>query len=122
MKARKQKPVEWMVPSRARVKALPKDVRDDFGFALHEAQRGGKHRAARPLRGFKGVLEVVSDHRGDTYRAVYTVRFSAAIYVLHAFQKKSRKGAKTPKKEMDLVKQRLREASEHYEDNYGRKN
>ena len=108
MKARKQKPVEWMVPSRARVKALPKDVRDDFGFALYEAQRGGKHRAARPLRGFKGVLEVVSDHRGDTYRAVYTVRFSAAIYVLH--------------EEMDLVKQRLREASEHYEDNYGRKN
>lgn len=80
------------------------------------AQIGEKHPDAKPLKGFKGagVLEVVEDHSGDTYRAVYTVRFAGAVYVLYAFQKKAKKGAKTPKHEIDLVEKRLKAAEEHY--------
>lgn len=87
-----------------------------IGYALHFAQMGDKHPSAKPLKGFggAGVLEIVEDHDGSTYRAVYTVRFSDAVYVLHAFQKKSRKRAKTPKQEIELVRQRLRRAEEDY--------
>ena len=87
-----------------------------MGFALHFAQAGGKHADAKPLKGFVGadVLEIVEDHDGDSYRAVYTVRFAGAIYVLHAFQKKSKGGIKTPAKEIELVKKRLKRAEEHY--------
>jgi phage-related protein len=93
------------------VRTFPKAVRDEIGFALYEAQRGGKHVNAKPLRGFgPGVLEVVSDYRGDTFRAVYTVRFENKIYVLHAFQKKSRKGIATPGHEIELVRRRLKQA------------
>ena len=79
---------------------------------MYEAQKGNKHPSAKPLRGFggAGVLEVVEDHDGDTYRAVYTVRLAGRVYVLHAFQKKSKHGIATPKAEMDLVERRLREA------------
>ena len=82
------------------------------GFALRTAQKGGKHSDAKPLKGFKGagVLEIVSDFDGDTFRAVYTVRIKGVIYVLHAFQKKSRKGISTPKTEIDKIKRRLKEA------------
>ena len=82
------------------------------------AQRGGKHRDTKTLSGFggAGVLEVMTDFRGDTFRAVYTVRYSAAVYVLHAFQKKSRKGRQTPRREIELVQHRLREAGQMAEE------
>lgn len=114
------KPLEWVGSSRADLKTFPDAVQDHAGFALYQAQAGLKHRDAKPLTGLgPGVLEVVSRHDGDTYRAVYTVRFEAAVYVLHAFQKKARKGIATPKQEIDLVKRRLRAARDHYEATYG---
>ena len=91
---------------------MPEDVIDVFGFALHLAQTGKKHVNAKPLRGFggAGVLEVVEDHLGDTYRAVYTVKIDEAVYVLHCFQKKSKQGIETPKHDMDLIRERLKAA------------
>ena len=89
-----------------------------MGYALYLAQCGDKHLDAKPLRGFgggAGVLEVVADHDGDTYRAVYTVRFADAVYVLHAFQKKSKRGIATPKREIERIRQRLQQAQEHYQ-------
>lgn len=87
-----------------------------MGYALYQAQLGLKAPSAKPLRGFggAGILEIVEDHHTDTYRAVYTVKFSKSVYVLHAFQKKSRKGIATPKADIDLIRQRLRAAEEHY--------
>jgi len=114
------RPLEWVGSSRADLKTFPDAVQDHVGFALYQAQVGLKHRDAKPLKGLgSGVLEVVSRHDGDTYRAVYTVRFESAVYVLHAFQKKARKGIATPKQEIDLVKRRLRAARDHYEATYG---
>jgi phage-related protein len=86
-----------------------------MGYALYVAQLGDKHRDAKPLRGFGSarVLEIVSDHQGDTFRCIYTVRIAGSVYVLHAFQKKSKIGGETPKAEMDLIKQRLRDAESH---------
>src|SRR5436305_1425681 len=83
-----------------------------MGYALQVAQEGDKHPDAKPLRGFggAGVLEVVEDFQGDTYRLVYTVRLGQRVYVLHAFQKKSHRGSKTPKRDIDLIKQRYAEA------------
>ncbi len=97
--------------------AFPEDVRRRIGGALWDAQRGLKAPFAKPLRGFggAGVLEMVDDHDGDTYRAVYTVRLAGVVYVLHAFQKKSKRGRVTPKAELDLIKQRLKRATEDYE-------
>lgn len=97
-----------------------------MGFAIFQAQIGGKHPDAKPLRGdqaFKGagVLEVVDDHDGDTYRAVYTVKFAGAVYVLDAFQKKSKKGKETPKVDINRIKKRLQRAQEHHKENYERK-
>ncbi len=94
---------------------MPDEVIDVFGFALHLAQMGKKHDQAKPLKGFGGasVLEVVEDHMGDTYRAVYTVKIADKVYVLHCFQKKSTKGIETPKHEMDLIRERLRAAQTH---------
>ncbi len=91
---------------------MPDEVQQTFGFALYHAQIGARHPDAKPLKGFgsAGVLEVVEDLHGDTYRAVYTVRFADAIYVLHCFQKKSKHGVQTPKREMDLIRERFREA------------
>lgn len=91
-------------------------MKRDIGFALAFAQRGAKHPSAKPLRGFgdASVLEIVDDHRGDTYRAVYTVRFSEIVYVLHAFMKKSTSGIKTPKHEVELIEQRLKAAEVDY--------
>lgn len=111
------KAVRWVGSSREDMSAFPKDVRRRMGGALWEAQIGGKATYAKPLRGFKGagVLEVVDDFAGDAYRAIYTVRFARAVYVLHAFQKKSKRGIATPKPEMDLIKLRLRRAKEDYE-------
>jgi len=93
------------------IKRFPAAVKDEIGFALYQAQAGGKHVNAKSLKGFgASTLEVVSDHRGDTFRAVYTVRLAGKVYVLHAFQKKSKSGIATPKSEIDVVQQRLKRA------------
>ena len=116
--ARKLKPAFWIGSSQDDLREFPEDVRGVVGFAIYQAQLGGKHVAAKPLRGFKGagVLEVVDDFDGSTFRAVYTVRFKGVVYILHAFQKKSKKGAKTPKHEIDLIERRLAVAQAHYEE------
>ena len=95
------------------LRALPPDVKAAFGFALNIAETGGKAMTAKPLRGLgSGVLEVVEDHDGDTWRAVYTVRFPSGVYVLHVFQKKSKSGIATPKHEIDTIKERLKWAQD----------
>lgn len=111
----KQKPLFWVASSKKDLKAMPEDVQDVFGFALHLAQSGKKHDDAKPLKGFggAGVLEVVEDFQGNTYRATYTVKFENAVYVLHCFQKKSTQGISTPKPDMDLIRQRLKAAEAH---------
>ena len=108
--------LHWESDSLKQLRTLLDDVQDVFGFALHLAQTGGKHEQAKPLRDFGsvGVLEVVDDHQGDTYRAVYTVKFANAVYVLHCFQKKSSNGIATPKPDMDLIRKRLNDAEQHY--------
>lgn len=105
--------LEWVGSSKKDLKALPDEVIDIFGYALFLAQTGGKHDQAKPLQGFgsAGVLEVVEDYRGDAYRAVYTVRFEERVFVLHVFQKKSKTGIATPKKDMDLIRERLKVAT-----------
>jgi phage-related protein len=110
------KPVFWIGSSREDLRAFPEEVCQAMGFALWQAQLGRKHRDAKVLKGFggAGVLEVVEDHHGDTYRAVYTVKFAGAVYVLHAFQKKSKKGIKTPTVETNVIRQRLKAAEEHH--------
>jgi phage-related protein len=109
------KPLIWIGGSKKDLLALPDEVQDLFGFALHEAQIGKKNEKAKPLKGFgsAGVLEVVEDWQSDTYRAVYTVRFAGAVYVLHCFQKKSTKGIMTPKLEIDKIQARLKAAELH---------
>jgi phage-related protein len=111
------KPLFWMGSSLDDLSGFPLGVKKVMGFALRQAQKGGKHVNAKPLKGQKGagVLEVVADHDTDTYRGVYTVKFRGAVYVLHAFQKKSKSGTKTPKPDLELVGRRLKSAKEHYE-------
>jgi len=110
------KPVVWIGRSRTDLASFPEDVKDAIGYAFYIAQRGGKHADAKPLRGYSGagILEIVEDHAGDTYRAVYTVRLAGRIYVLHVFQKKSKTGIKTPKPEIELIKSRLKRAEEEH--------
>lgn len=110
------KPVEWIGSSRDDLREFPEDVQQIMGFALYRAQLGKKHPDAKPLKGFKGagVLEIVENFDGDTYRAVYTVKFEGIVYVLHAFQKKSKQGIATPKQDTDLIESRLKRAKEHY--------
>jgi phage-related protein len=114
MKTSNLRSVEWVGSSYKDFRSFPDPVQDAMGFALYQAQIGGMAGVAKPLKGFggAGVLEIVEDHHGDTYRAVYTVKFERAIYVLHAFQKKSRKGIKTLREDMDLVRRRLRIAEQ----------
>jgi len=104
----------WVGSSKKDLCEFPDEVKDAMGYALYLAQTGGKHPSAKPLKGFggAGVLEVVDDHGTDTYRAVYTVRFAGRVYVLHAFQKKSKKGIATPKPDLDLIARRLRAAEQ----------
>lgn len=104
------KHLRWIASSKKDLMAMPEEVRDVFGYALHLAQIGQKHPDAKPLKGFggAGVLEVVEDFQGDAYRAVYTVRFVEAVYVVHCFQKKSGQGIATPKHDVDLIKSRLK--------------
>ena len=111
--------MDWL--HKADLKAFPESVRRVVDYALYQAQVGLRHRDVKPLRGLgSNVLEVVSRHDGDTFRAVYTVRFRSAVYVLHAFQKKAKQGIATPKPEIDLIRRRLRAAEQHYRENFGR--
>jgi len=109
----KEKPLRWMGNSYKELSTLPKKVRRQFGYALGLAQLGERDPAAKPLKGFgdAGVLEVMEDDAGGTYRAVYTVRFPEAIFVLHCFQKKSKSGISTPKAHMDIIRDRLKLAT-----------
>jgi len=102
--------LRWVGSAKKDLREMPADVQDTFGYALHLAQAGDRHSQAKPLKGFggAGVLEVVEDHRGDTYRAVYTVRYASAVYVLHCFQKKSTSGIATPKPDLELIQARLK--------------
>lgn len=113
----------YLGSSQKDAKKLPSDVQELFSYALDVALDGRQHEDAKPLMGFHGrsVVEVVGDHRGDTYREVYTVRFEEAIYVLHIFQKKSKKGIATPKEDMELIKQRLKWAEALHKEQYGKK-
>jgi phage-related protein len=106
------RPLNWIGSSYRDLMALPPAVRRFFGFALSLAQAGDRHDAAKALKGFSGagVLEVVEDDSGGTYRAVYTVKFAEAVFVLHCFQKKSRRGIETPKDDMDIIRARLKVA------------
>jgi phage-related protein len=110
-------PLEFIGSAEDDLFVFPPTVKRVIGFAIRIAQKGGKHPDAKPLKGFKGagVLEVTSDFDGNTFRAVYTVKFKGVVYVLHAFQKKSKKGIKTPKAEIDKVKARLRDAQALHE-------
>ena len=107
-----QKPLIWIGGSKRDLIALPLDERKFFGHALDFAQRGDQHDAAKPLKGFggAGVLEIVEDDAGGTYRAVYTVKFAEAVFVLHCFQKKSKSGIAAPKEDMDIIRARLKVA------------
>ena len=108
------KPLRWVGSSKRDLLALPGPVMDFFGFALYLAQDGKKHEQAKPLSGFgsAGVLEVVEDWNRSTYRAVYSVRFESAVFVLHVFQKKSKRGAATPKADIDSIRERLKVAEQ----------
>jgi phage-related protein len=105
------KPVVWVGSTRKDLREFPEPVQDHMGYALYVAQQGGKHRDAKTLTGFggTGVVEIIKDYRGDTFRVVYTLRYQRAVYVLHAFQKKSKTGRETPRPDIELIKQRLRE-------------
>ena len=103
------KPLAWVGSAKRDLLALPEEVIDAFGYALYVAQTGKKHEKAKALHGFgsAGILEIVEDWRGNAYRAVYTVRFSAAVFVLHVFQKKAKHGIATPRQDMELIRARL---------------
>lgn len=110
------RPVVWIGSTRRDVRTFPPAVRRDVGHALYAAQEGEVDPSAKPLSGSGGasLLEIVAGHRGDTWRAVYTVRYPEAIYVLHVFQKKSKRGVATMKKDVDLIRQRLNEAERQH--------
>ena len=111
-----EKPLFWIASAKADLLEFPAQVKDGIGIALSVAQFGGKHPQAKPWKGDgPGVLEVVENHSGNTYRAIYTVRFERAVYVLHAFQKKSPRASKTAKTDIELVGRRLKAAQEDYE-------
>jgi phage-related protein len=114
-KEKKPKALFWLASAKKDLMSMPADVIDVFGYALHLAQTGSKHAQAKSLEGFHGagVLEVVEDHLGDTYRAVYTINIGEAVYVLHCFKKKSTKGSQTPKPDMDLIRNRIKAAQAH---------
>jgi phage-related protein len=112
------KRVRFIGSSRKDLKKFPPEVKSVIGQALWNAENGDKHKNAKPLKGFHGagVLEIVDDFDGDTYRGVYTVKFAEIVYVLHAFKKKSKQGSKTPQNEIDLIQSRLTQACEDYEE------
>ena len=109
--ARAPRPLRWIGSARKDYAAFPKELQEEFGYQLHLAQVGLRPLSAKLLKGLgSGTVELVEDFDGDTYRAVYTVRFATAVYVLHSFKKKSKQGIKTPQADIDLIKRRLRDA------------
>jgi phage-related protein len=115
-----EKPLYWIGSSLKDITRFPSDVLRSVGFALSAAQYGGKHLAAKPWKGEgPGILEIVKDYDGDTFRAIYTVRFAQAVYVLHVFQKKSPRGIETRQSDVVLVRERLKVAQRDYEERYG---
>ncbi len=116
----KLKPVIWIGSSYDDWKGFPDDVQDVMGYALHLAQCGEKADSVKPLKGFKGasVLEIVDNYDTDTYRAIYTVKFQEAVYVLHAFHKKSKNGIATPQSDIKLIEQCLKKAKVYRDENY----
>jgi len=106
------KPLVWIGSSRKDFRDFPDEVKSEIGYGLFLAQNGGRHRKAKTFKGAgdAGIVELLDDHRGDTFRTIYTVRFASAVYVLHAFQKKSKKGVATPASDIQLIEQRLHEA------------
>ena len=116
MDQKQLKPLNWVGGSYRDYTQFPELVQDEMGFALFRAQEGERHPSAKTMKGFVGgsVVEIVQNNDGNTFRTVYTVRFAEEVYVLHAFQKKSKKGIATPKSHIDLIKRRLRKAEEDY--------
>ena len=118
--ARGERPLDWIGSSKRDFLAFPLAVQADLGNALGLAQFGGKHPKAKPWKGEgPGVFEIVENHAGDTFRAVYTVRFREVVYVLHAFQKKSPAGIRTARTDVDLIARRMKLAQQDYEARYG---
>jgi phage-related protein len=119
-KRSESKPCIFVGSSLKELKRFPAKVQNRIGYALNEVQEGGEPTAAKALKGFGGraVLELVDDFESNTYRAVYTVRFAGVVYVLHAFQKKAKKGIATPLQDIELVKSRLRDAELHYRERF----
>ncbi len=116
-----EKPVAWVGSAKRDFMEFPEPVKGEMGNALGVAQFGGKHPSAKPWKGQgSGVFEIVENFDGDTYRAVYTVKFREVVYVLHAFQKKSPKGIRTARGDIELIERRLKLAREDYEANYGK--
>jgi len=113
-----RRPIFWVASSRKDLRAMPSVVRRTFGVALYAAQAGERPPEAKPLSGFggAGVLELIEDYRGDTYRAVYTIRFATRIFVLHVFQKKSKRGIATPQYVLNLIEERLKLARQIHAD------
>lgn len=116
-----EKPLDWVGSSKKDFLEFPEPVKSEMGNALGLAQFGSKHPTAKPWKGLgSGVFEVVEDHAGDTYRAVYTVRYREVVYVLHAFQKKSPSGIRTAQPDIDLIQRRLKAAQQNYESRFGK--
>jgi phage-related protein len=119
--ASNERPLHWVASAKRDFLAFPEDVRDDIGNALGIAQFGGTPQSAKPWKGLgPGVMELVESHDGNAYRAAFTVRFAEAVYVLHAFQKKSPSGIRTAKSDVELVEERLKRAQRDYEEHYGK--
>lgn len=118
-----ERPLRWVGPSKKELTEFPEAIRRVMGYALYLAQIGGKHPDAKPLKGYRGagVLEVVEDFDTDTFRTIYTVRLGRAVYILHAFQKKSTKGIETPKHTLDLIEERLKQAQRLHQEEFGPK-
>ncbi len=119
--AKGEKPLDWTGSAKKDFLDFPETVKDEMGNALGLAQFGGKHPSAKPWKGEgSGVFELVEAHDGNAYRAIYTVRFKEAVYVLHAFQKKSPKGIKTAQADIETIRRRLKLAQQDYEARYGK--
>jgi len=104
------KPIVWIGSSHKDLSEFPRAVQREVGYALWLAQSGEKYEKTKPLKGFSGVMEIVSDYQTDTYRTIYAIKLGTRIYILHAFQKKSKRGIATPKKEIDTIRKRLQQA------------
>lgn len=114
-----EKPVEWVAGALDDLRACPDDVQDTFGYAIDLAQHGGRHPAAKPMKGhLRDVVEVIAGDRGSTWRVMYTVAMGGVVYVLHVFQKKSPHGIRTPRHELDLIVRRLTAARRHHWEHY----